>query len=106
MLLLISEKTLPYLTEEKLIQIIKKCQENNSYSLLIRTLGEVYSNPESLARSFLKSEPESPIEVMLEKAGEKDLKTLKKEDVRALEEDLDKDEDCHEIEMEKVKVSL
>ncbi|KAL0273410.1 UNVERIFIED_CONTAM: hypothetical protein PYX00_006078 [Menopon gallinae] len=101
---IIKEKTLPYLTEEKLIQIINTCQENNSYSLLIRTLGEVYSNPESLARSFLKSEPESPIEVMLEKAGEKDLKSLKKEDVRALEEDLDKDEDCHEIEMEKVKM--
>lgn len=97
------EKPLSFLNEEKLVDIIKLCEEEGSYRHLIRALGEVYSNPESLAQSFLRTQPESPIEVMLEKAGEKDLKTLKKEDVRTLEGDLDKDEDCHELELEKEK---
>lgn len=73
---------------------------------MIRALGEVYSDPDSLSQSFCRTLPESPIDLMLEKAGDKDLKSLKKEDVRALEGDLDKDEDCHELEMEKKKVSL
>lgn len=102
--LFVSEKPLSFLNEEKLVDIIKLCQEEGSYRHLIRALGEVYSNPESLSQSFLRTQPESPIEVMLEKAGEKDLKTLKKEDVRALEGDLDKDEDCHELELEKEKM--
>ena len=38
---------------------------------------------------------------MLEKAGEKDLRSLKKEEVRELEGDLDKDEDSKEKEDEK-----
>ena len=95
---------MPFLTEEKLLNIIKTCQNENSYCQLIRALGEVYSNPESLAQSFLRTEPESPIEVMLEKAGVKDLKRLKKEDVRTLEGDLDKDEDCRELEIKNEKV--
>lgn len=98
------EKPLSFLNEEKLVDVIKVCEEEGSYRHLIRALGEVYSNPESLSQSFLRAQPESPIEVMLEKAGDKDLKTLKKEDVRALEGDLDKDEDCHELEMEKGKM--
>lgn len=104
---MVLEKSLPFLTEEKLLEIIKTCEEEDSYCQLIRAIGEIYSNPESLARSFLRTEPESPIEVMLEKAGVKDLKRLKKEDVRILEGDLDKDEDCRELEstMDKVKFS-
>ncbi|KAK6637179.1 hypothetical protein RUM44_007593 [Polyplax serrata] len=99
----LKEKAPPFLTEQKLLNIIKTCEVEDSYCQLIRAIGEVYSNPESLAQSFLRTEPESPIEVMLEKAGVKDLKRLKKEDVRTLEGDLDKDEDCRELELEKEK---
>lgn len=63
---------------------------------MIRTLGEVYSSADSLSQSFLKQHPDSPIDAMLDKAP-KDLKNLKKEDVRTMEGDLDKDEDSQEV---------
>ncbi|XP_066998612.1 ubiquitin-protein ligase E3A [Anabrus simplex] len=88
-------KQVPFLTEEKLLKILETCKRENSYSLLIRTLGEVYSSSVSLSQSFLKQHPDSPIDAMLDKAP-KDLKNLKKEDVRTLEGDLDKDEDSQE----------
>jgi ubiquitin-protein ligase E3 A len=62
---------------------------------LIRALGEVFSSPDSLSISFLKQHPDSPIDAMLDKAP-KDLKNLKKEDVRMMEGDMDKDEDSLE----------
>lgn len=67
------------------------CQKETSYAFLIRTLGEVFSSRELIARSFQKSS-KSSIDAMLEKAPS-DLKNLKKEDLRALEPDADKDED-------------
>jgi len=93
---LISEKEIPILTEASLGEIIEECKKEDSFSKLIRTIGEVFSRPESLSRSFIKVQPDSPIDIMLEKAGKKDLTNLKKEDVRELEGDLDKDEDCKE----------
>lgn len=56
----------------------------------------MYSSAESLQRSFIKEEPTSPLEAILSKAP-LDLKNLKKEDVRSLEGDLDKDEDSQEL---------
>ncbi|GFG33317.1 hypothetical protein Cfor_09976 [Coptotermes formosanus] len=89
-------KEVPYITEEKLLKILETCKQGSSYSLLIRTLGEVYSSADSLSQSFLKQHPDSPIDAMLDKAP-KDLKNLKKEDVRTMEGDLDKDEDSQEV---------
>ncbi|XP_047121045.1 ubiquitin-protein ligase E3A isoform X1 [Schistocerca piceifrons] len=91
-----AQKTVPYLTEEKLMEVIRKCKEADSYSLLIRTLGEVYSSIPSLSASFRKEHPDSPIDAVLEKAP-KNLKNLKKEDVRIMEGDMDKDEDSTEM---------
>lgn len=51
--------SVPYLTEQRLYDIIDECEEQQNYSKLIRSLGEVYSNIESLAKSFLQ-EDESP----------------------------------------------
>ncbi|XP_069679377.1 ubiquitin-protein ligase E3A isoform X2 [Periplaneta americana] len=89
-------KEVPYINEEKLLKILETCKEESSYSLLIRTLGEVYSSADSLSQSFIKQHPDSPIDAMLDKAP-KDLKNLKKEDVRIMEGDLDKDEDSQEV---------
>jgi hypothetical protein len=89
-------KEVPHITEEKLLKILETCKHESSYSLLIRTLGEVYSSADSLSQSFLKKHPDSPIDAMLDKAP-RDLKNLKKEDVRTMEGDLDKDEDCQEV---------
>lgn len=80
------------LTEPILYSIIEVCQKETSYAFLIRTLGEVFSSRELIAQSFQKSS-KSTLDAMLEKAPN-DLKSMKKEDLRALENDPDKDEDC------------
>lgn len=50
-------------------EIIDYCEEQKSYSRLIRTLGAIYSSIDSLARSFLEVEDVSPIATALEQAG-------------------------------------
>jgi ubiquitin-protein ligase E3 A len=82
------------LTEEKLLEVLECCKREESYSKLIRTIGAVFSSMESLMISFLKK-PDSPLEVMLSKAPS-NLENLKKEDIRTLQGDLDKDEDSQE----------
>lgn len=64
--------------ENTLIEIIEKCKEEKNYSLLIRTLGEVFSREESLKQSFKKDFTKD---------------NLSKEDIRAMEVDEDKDKD-------------
>lgn len=73
-----------YLTESRVKEIISICIEENTYSLLIRTLGQVYSNAEGLIKSF-----------RLERIVPH-LDTWTKEDIRAIEEDQDKDLDSKE----------
>ncbi|XP_055592376.1 ubiquitin-protein ligase E3A isoform X2 [Uranotaenia lowii] len=90
-----------YLDEAKLQDIIKACDRDNSDIALIRTLGAIFSSYQSLAISFQKK-PSSSIDAMLEKAPE-DLKNLKKEDLRTLEGDLDKDEDSSAEQVPEVK---
>lgn len=77
--------------ETEITRLIGICHAEKSYSILIRTLGEVFSSRECIAASFQKT-PSSSIDAMLEKAPG-DLRSLKKEDLRTLEGDLDKDED-------------
>lgn len=67
-ILFVSElKTVPYLTEQKLKDIIASCTKTSCYSLLIRTLGEVYSGIDSLSKSFRCEAPHSPIDAMLDR---------------------------------------
>ncbi|KAJ8675961.1 hypothetical protein QAD02_011747 [Eretmocerus hayati] len=92
----VEEKSVPYLTESKLLDIVEKCRAEGSYSLLIRTLGEVFSSAQALSRSFLKSEKtESPLTALLDRAPESLLcppGDLSKEAVRSLQGE-DKEED-------------
>lgn len=67
-----------FLDENTLIEIIEKCKEEKNYSLLIRTLGQVFSSEESLKQSFKKDFTKD---------------NLSKEDIRAMEVDEDKDKD-------------
>uniref|UniRef100_A0A1Y1KR63 Ubiquitin-protein ligase E3A n=2 Tax=Photinus pyralis TaxID=7054 RepID=A0A1Y1KR63_PHOPY len=87
------KSSVSYLTEERLYEIIDECEETQNYSKLIHTLGEVYSNIESLSNSFLQTEVSSPTDVSVDHSTG-DFKGLKKEDVRSLEGEKDKDEDC------------
>lgn len=61
--------TVPYLTEERLYEIIDKCEEKQCFAPLIRMLGEVYSDMTSLSKSFLQNDVNSPIDAILDKAG-------------------------------------
>lgn len=87
---------MPFLTEAKLLDIIQRCKSEGSYSLLIRTLGEVFSSAEALSRSFQKSaENDSPLAALLERAPVALLGPpgdLSKEAVRSLQGE-DKEED-------------
>lgn len=86
-----------YLTEAKLLDIIEKCKAEDSYSLLIRTLGEVFSSGKALSLSFQKTEKSnSPLTALLERAPDTLLRPpadLNKEAVRSLQGE-DKEEDC------------
>ncbi|KYN30806.1 Ubiquitin-protein ligase E3A [Trachymyrmex septentrionalis] len=85
-----------YLTEVKLLDIIEKCKAEDSYSLLIRTLGEVFSSGKALSLSFQKTEKNnSPLTALLERAPDSLLRPpadLNKEAVRSLQGE-DKEED-------------
>ncbi|CAN7998182.1 unnamed protein product [Ixodes hexagonus] len=74
------------LTYELLLELIEECKSLGNYTPLIHVLGQVFSRVGSLKRSFPKrAEGESS------SAG-----GLSKEELRAMEMDMDKDEDCQE----------
>lgn len=70
-----------FLNESRVREIISICNEEKTYSLLIRTIGQVYSNTEGLMKSFRLDRTPSKIG------------NLTKEDIRAIEGDQDKDFD-------------
>lgn len=78
------------------MDIIEKCKAEGSYSLLIRTLGEVFSSGKALSLSFQKTEKSnSPLTALLERAPDTLLRPpadLNKEAVRSLQGE-DKEED-------------
>jgi len=78
------------------LDIIEKCKAEGSYSLLIRTLGEVFSSGKALSMSFRKTEKSnSPLVALLEKAPDTLLRPpadLDKEAVRSLQGE-DKEQD-------------
>lgn len=84
------------MTEAKLLDIIDRCKAEGSYSLLIRTLGEVFSSAEALCRSFQRVEKsDSPLAALLDRAPVALLRPpgdLSKEAVRSLQGE-DKDVD-------------
>ena len=71
------KKEVPYLNETRLHNIIEECKIEGSWSRLIRTIGSVFNNPDSMLLSFRKSSDSSP----------------SKEELRAMEVDQDKDKD-------------
>uniref|UniRef100_A0A182JNV3 Ubiquitin-protein ligase E3A n=1 Tax=Anopheles christyi TaxID=43041 RepID=A0A182JNV3_9DIPT len=82
-----------YLDEGMLKELTERCVREGSDVPLIRTLGAVFSSNRGLAASFQFCPASSSIEKMLARAPAGDLRNMKKEDLRSLEGDLDKDED-------------
>ncbi|XP_059608473.1 ubiquitin-protein ligase E3A isoform X2 [Phlebotomus argentipes] len=81
-----------HLDEEVIEGLVVSCIEKNSPLLLIRSLGAIFSSTDAVAASF-RARAVTPIDLLLRKAPQKDLRQLTKEDLRSLEGDLDKDED-------------
>ena len=78
------------LNEEDFKRIIETCKAEDSYSKLVHTLGHVFSNPELLGQSFVGPGATLPVSQS----------QLSKEQLRSMEDDLDKDKDCQEMSME------
>ncbi|XP_026674769.1 ubiquitin-protein ligase E3A isoform X1 [Ceratina calcarata] len=89
----------PYLTEAKLLDIIERCKSEGSYSLLIRTLGEVFSCAKALSLSFQKTvKNDSPLAALLDRASDTLLRPpgdMDKEAIRSIQGE-DKEEDSSE----------
>ncbi|XP_066246881.1 ubiquitin-protein ligase E3A isoform X2 [Euwallacea similis] len=81
-----------FLTEQALYDIIDECETNESYSPLIRSLGEIFSSIENLSKSFPQERVSSSSSPSIESPD--DVKGLNKEQLRLLEGEMDKDEDC------------
>lgn len=93
-----STPSFTFLDEMIIDELLEKCKKQNSYQELTQTIDLIFSSFESLSQSFVQKETEA-ISKILEKASKSDLKTMKKEDLRTLEGETDKDEDsCAEIE--------
>ncbi len=75
------KKAVPYLDEGKLHDIIDECKRDESWSKLIRTIGSVFNNTDSMLLSFRKSDSKMP----------------SKEELRSMEVDQDKDKDDKEM---------
>ncbi|XP_064481318.1 ubiquitin-protein ligase E3A-like [Ornithodoros turicata] len=69
----------PMVTKDSLMCLIEECRKTTNYTPLIHTLGQVYSREDCLKRSFPRQQ------------------SVTKEDLRAMEVDMDKDEDCQEL---------
>lgn len=74
-------------------QLCDQCIEHGCVATLVDQISAIYSSCQLLANSFQRSKATSSIDRMLARAPPGDLRKLKKEDLRSLEGDLDKDED-------------
>lgn len=83
-------KQVRFLTEEDVYDILEKCKVTESYSVLIRTIGQVFSDVEALNLSFHKTQSSADEELLKKHSN------LKKEDLRSMGQDLDKDSDDKE----------
>lgn len=86
-----AEPAVQLLDEPQLHALITDYKRSRSPAAIVRTLTVIFSSRHSLAGSFQKRPP-SHLDQLLERAPA-DLRSLKKEDLRSLEGDLDKDED-------------
>ncbi|ETN67687.1 ubiquitin-protein ligase [Anopheles darlingi] len=74
-------------------QLCEQCIERGCVAAVVDQISAIFSSCQLLANSFQCSKATSSIDRMLARAPQGDLRMLKKEDLRSLEGDLDKDED-------------
>lgn len=80
-----------HLDESKLNEMIDACEVTKNFSPIIRALGLVFSSKDYVIKSFQR-QAKSSIDVILDRVQPSAIKTMKKEDLRTLEDD-EKEED-------------
>jgi len=93
-------KSMLFLSEEKLDQLIQECSESGNYTSLKQTLWEVFSSSDSLGASWPQLGVATPATPPASKACDTtspSLKKMTKEEVRALEGEKDVDSSETEI---------
>ena len=73
------KKEVVFLTETSLLEVVRECKRNENWSQLIRSIGSIFNNPDSLAASFRP--PTKPTDAHLSS----------KEELRSMEVDKDQD---------------
>lgn len=93
----------PYLDESKLNEMFELCEESGNNALLIRSIGQIFSSKESVVKSF-QLKAKSSVDVILDRVQQPNaITTMKKEELRTLEDD-EKDQDSMDDgEEEKIK---
>lgn len=91
-----------YLDESKLNDMIDACETTKNYSPIIRALGLVFSSKDSVIKSFQR-QAKSSIEKILDRVQQPSaIKTMKKEDLRTLEDDEKEQDSMVDEEQEKL----
>lgn len=82
--------------------MIEACEETQNFSPIIRALGLVFSSKEYVIKSFLR-QAKSSIDVILDRVQQPSaIKTMKKEDLRTLEDDEKEEDSMADEEQEKL----
>lgn len=82
--------------------MIDACEETQNYSPIIRALGLVFSSKEYVIKSFTR-QAKSSIDVILDRVQQPSaIKTMKKEDLRTLEDDEKEEDSMADEEQEKL----
>ena len=80
-----------HLDESKLNEMIETCEQTKNFSPIIRALGLVFSSKDYVIKSFQR-QAKSSIDIILDRVQPSAIKSMKKEDLRTLEDD-EKEED-------------
>jgi ubiquitin-protein ligase E3 A len=91
-----------HLDEAKLNEMIDACEQTKNYSPLIRACGLVFSSKDYVIKSFQR-QAKSSIDVILDRVQQPSaIKTMKKEDLRTLEDDEKEEDSMADEEQEKL----
>lgn len=91
-----------HLDEAKVDSMLDLCEQSKNYSPLIRALGLVFSSKEYVIKSFQR-QAKSSVEKLLDRVKQpSSIKTMKKEDLRTLEDDEKEEDSMVDEEQEKL----
>ncbi|CRK96978.1 CLUMA_CG010297, isoform A [Clunio marinus] len=93
-----SSKEILFVDETKLNELMDLCEQTKDFAPIIRCLGSILYSKESVVKSFQRK-TKSSIDVIFDRVKPSSINTMKKEDIRTLEDD-EKEEDSMATEEE------